>query len=343
MPLRDAVAEAREHLGRSPAVVPIVEALDTVTAFEFCAGDIGPIEYLCPPMVVRGGSTIVYGDPKVGKTTLVAHLVHACLDPSRHPFLPGTQQITGPGLWLDLDQPRRVSRRRFKEAGADDGLHIYRGPAPSIARLCATLDALRADFLVVDNMTKWLGLEDEKNNSEFEAKFGPIQHELQNRDVTVVIIDHSTKADGSTGKTLRGGGHKLAAVDIAVEIKPEGPLIDGRRRLRFTSREELCPDMIVRLDGGRYVLEGTPTSIAESENELKVLQAIRAGHQRKDELARRLEVTTKTVESWIRPLIDRGQVRGIQSAGVGRPIVYHEVPSGTSGKFLGSSGSGEPF
>lgn len=319
------------------------DALETITAAEFCAGELGPIDYLCPPMVVRGGSTILYGDPKVGKTTLAAHFAHACLDPVRHPFLPGTQRIDGTALWLDLDQPRRVSQRRFKEAGADLGLHIYRGLSPSPSRLYATLDAIRADLLVVDNMTKWLGLEDEKSNSEIESKLGPIQHELQQRDVTLVIIDHSTKADGATGKTLRGGGHKLATVDIAVEVKAEGPLVSGRRRLRFTSREELCPDMIVRLDAGRYVLEGTASSIAESENERRILNALRGGVQRKDELAKHLDVTTKTVEAWIKPLIERNQVRPVQSAGAGRPIVYHAVPSGSSEKSLGSSENGELY
>src|SRR4051812_15891906 len=77
-----------------------VELLTTVSAEDFCSGEIRPVEYLSRPSVVRGGMTVVYGAPKVGKTTLVAHMVHGLIDPIAHPFLGGSEALGGPVLWL---------------------------------------------------------------------------------------------------------------------------------------------------------------------------------------------------------------------------------------------------
>jgi KaiC/GvpD/RAD55 family RecA-like ATPase len=316
----------------------IVETLDTVPADEFCRGEIGEIEYLSKPTVVRGGLTIPYGTPKVGKTTFVSHLTMGMLDPARYPFLGGTEPLGGSALWLDLEQPRRVSQRRFKEAGAHPELHIYRGRAPSHEQTLATIDALGAKLLVVDSMTAWLRLESENDNAEIEKKLRPIVVELQKRDVTTIVIDHAGKAEGQTGKTLRGGSAKLAIADIAVEVKIEGAAEECRRRLCFTSREEPHSDLIVRLIDGRYVLEGTAPAIARNAHRDEILEALRLGHQRKKALAEHLGVTEKTAEAWIKPLIEAGIVRSVKSPTAGNPLVYHIIKNTeVSENLLGSS------
>lgn len=310
-----------------------ISGLATVTAAEFCATELGPIDYLARPIVVRGGMTTIYGTPKVGKTTLAAHLVSALLNPDR-PFLDGVRAIGGPALWLDLEQPRRVSQRRFSEAGSSDRLHIYRGAPPSLAQLLATIDALGVSLVIVDSMVRWLMMENENDASEFDRKMGPILTAFQARDVTSIIIDHAGKGEGTGGKNLRGTSDKLAKVDIACEVKAIGALTDNKRRLCFTSREEPTPDIIIRLENGRYVLDGSAPAVAFHEHREKIEKAIRFGHNRKTTMAEYLHVSEKTIEAWIAPLVEQRIVGEEKAPSRGNPITY---VLGTSQRFLGSS------
>jgi hypothetical protein len=136
--------QATERANYSPAL------LETVDAYTFCGEDVQPIDYLVKPIVTRGGTTVIYGQPKVGKTTFAYRLAAALLDPAI-PFLEGVQPIGGQALLLDLEQPRRVTQRRLAEAGAGPTLLVYRGAPPALPRLLETVDQLVVRLLVVDS------------------------------------------------------------------------------------------------------------------------------------------------------------------------------------------------
>jgi hypothetical protein len=224
-------------------------------------------------------------------------------------------------LWLDLEQPRRVSQRRFAEVGAHPRLWIYR-KAPTIDALKVTIQKHGITLLVIDSLSTFLRLENENDNAEMVRKFTPIITALHQLDVTSLWIDHAGKTDAATGRNLRGASAKLQLVDIAVELKAEGKLASGRRRLCFSSREEPTADLIIRYDGGRFSLDGAVHAVEILAHADDIINGIHLGHNRKETLARYLQTSTKSVERWIGPLIERRFVTIERGVGRGAPVCY---------------------
>jgi energy-coupling factor transporter ATP-binding protein EcfA2 len=248
------MSAARQLVGGTP--------LATVTAQDLVAEKLGDVEWVIPSFIPAGGFTVLYGAPKSGKTTLAAHMAAAII--GSRLFLGGHWNLAQPVLWLDLEQPRRVTRARMIEIGAHQALehlHIWTGRPPTLSDLLATVDKLRPPVVFVDSLSRWLLLEDENDNAELTRRLGPIVTAFQERDTGLAVIHHDRKSEGDSGRNIRGAGALLAMCDVAIECRKEKE--DGEytdlRKLTLVSRLEAERVLSVRLTAEGFVEEAPPS------------------------------------------------------------------------------------
>jgi hypothetical protein len=298
------------------------------TADELAADDTlrGDVRWVVPGFVPRGAVTVPYGVGKSGKSSLAAY-VAACVVSGR-PCL-GRPVVPGAVLWLDLEQHVRLTRRKMLEAGAtghSHAVHIYNGPAPTLADVEAALVETGAVLLVVDSLSRFLRLEDENSAAEVTAALGRLVEVAHRRDVAVLAIHHDRKSGGDHGRGMRGSSAFLAAVDVAVQLKREtdGDVDDGRRRLVCVSRyDEANGTLVVRrvpdaescqhpsvddADSIRYTyaVEGSPADVRRA----RVLAAVGPTEEvDAATLAQRLGVTRPAVVEDLRALHAAGALQ----------------------------------
>jgi archaellum biogenesis ATPase FlaH len=326
------------------AVAPIgtVPRLPTVSAFDLCREDLGEVEWHLPGLIPAGAFVVPYGPPKCGKTTLCMHMAAS---------LAGAQEfLDGRGLlnvlWLDLEQPRRVTQRRLHEVHAHTAVadfQVYQGAPPSLGELFAAIDTLKPHVVFVDSLSRWLRLESENDNAELTRTLGPILTGFQARDVSLVAIHHDRKSEGEGGRNLRGASGLLAMCDVAIEVRVEGDGNSTRRRLNIVSRHEGMRQMLVRLTDRGFVDEGSPVEHRERE----ILAALADGPEACATLQTTFHLTAKAMRTHLDALVHRGRIMRSGAGKKGDPFVYALTGivghSGKSENHSKPTDSGIPF
>jgi archaellum biogenesis ATPase FlaH len=298
-------------------VSPIVPPLATVTAAALVGEHLGEIAWHLPGLIPVGAFVVLYGSPKAGKSTLGMHMA-ACLAGAQ-PFLEGTGVLNV--LWLDLEQPRRVTQARVREVhahGAVGNFDVYQGAPPSLAEVFATIDRLKPDVVFVDSLSRWLCLESENDNAELTRTLGPILTGFQARDVTLLVIHHDRKSEGTGGRNLRGASGLLAMCDVAVEIKVEGEVNSTRRRLAIVSRHEGQRQMVVRLTDQGFVDDGP----SMPQHAAEVLAACGNGPRTGEDIAVLVNTGLRTLKPVIEALVRQGKLMLSGGGKKGSPFLY---------------------
>lgn len=295
--------------------------LATVTAQELVAEKLGEVEWVIPSFVPAGGFTVLYGSPKSGKTTLAAHMAAAII--GSRIFLGGHWNIAQPVVWLDLEQPRRVTRARMIEIGAHQAieqLHLWTGRPPALPDLLATIEQLQPPVVFVDSLSRWLLLENENDNAELTRRLGPIVTAFQERDVALVVIHHDRKSEGDSGRNVRGAGALLAMCDVAIECRKEkeGEVFTDLRKLTIVSRLEPERVISVRLTAEGFEEEASPTKRQDD----RILAQLGIGSQTTATLEDILRMDGKTLRARLTALGQRGAVVQRGNGRRGDPFIF---------------------
>lgn len=92
---------------------------------------------------------------------------------------------------------------------------------------------------------------------------------------TILFLHHDRKGGGEHGEGIAGAHAFLAAVDIALEIKRDGPEDSSRRLLRGWGRVVEIPRLIYELqDDGSMIALGSPALVTLEEVKNRVLSAL---------------------------------------------------------------------
>jgi hypothetical protein len=215
--------------------------------------------WVLPGYLLKGGVTLLSSRPKIGKTTLTAHVVQALLQGSE---VFGRQASRANKVAYLSEEPPSLFADRLRALGlGSDRLlvafrHRARQPLPELLR--QALD-MGAEVVIVDTVAAWAGIEDENSATEVEKALRPVISLAQERGVSILLLHHLNKADGPEGTAHRGSGHLVAMVDIAVELRrPEGNAPETRRVLRALSRYQETPqELVIDLQEGGYDALGT--------------------------------------------------------------------------------------
>jgi KaiC/GvpD/RAD55 family RecA-like ATPase len=317
----------RPDAGRRNAVNPLGNgnAYSIRTAADLVADQSLAAEtaWIVRGLVVRGGLSVFYGPPKVGKGTLVTYIVRQVAAGER---CLGEPVQGGPVLWVDLEQGHRLNRRKFTEADAGSTMHpihIYAGPVPPLEQVENWLIETGAKLLVIDSLSRFLRLADENSNAEVTAGLAPLVDLAHRLDVGIVLIHHDRKSGGDHGAGLRGASSLLAVVDVAIHVRRESAEDDQARRLVGIGRyDEANTTRIVRRTSTGYDLLGSP---ADLQRQRIVAVVAEGGTMAAEQIAEHLGVTRPGIVADLQYLVGSGQLHRSGGGKKGDPHRYSSV------------------
>ncbi len=229
----------------------------------------GPVPWVWHGYLARHALTLLTGQWKIGKTTLLAALLARLgaggvlagrrVEPGRAVVI--TEE--GASLWL-----KRLARHGIGEAASFAFRPFVRKPLPRqwqylLDDLADLNRRRRIDLLVIDPLAGVLPGREEASAAAMTDVLRPLR-ELADCGPAVLILHHPRKGLAAGGQAARGTGALPAFVDFLVEMHWAGPAAadNRRRRLAAWSRHEETPGRVLlelSADGTDYaVVEGKP-------------------------------------------------------------------------------------
>lgn len=272
---RDDRERKRELDAAARPALPFTRASD----FAHAAPEV--TEWLVPPYLPRGALLLLDGKPKVsGKTSLLLALSRAVV--TGGPFL-GETSTRGPVVYLS-EQGRTLLRPYLDAAGllterdfvfltwGDTFGRPWEEIASETAQECKRLGAA---LLVVDTVGRWLGLRDDKGNSEGAVReaLGPLKAAAETG-LSVVLARHEGKADRALGEAGLGSTAFQGEVDGMASLRrPEEDRSDAARVLHFLGRWEAPERQVVERDHRDHGIYRACSGVASLD--VRVLQQVR--------------------------------------------------------------------
>lgn len=285
----------------------------------------------------RGAVTLLSALWKVGKTTLLSHLLKACGKGGE--FL-GKPLKASRVLYVSEEGERHWVRRRD---GLDlgDNVGFYLQPFPTrpkfegwtafVGQLKQDVETHGFDLVVFDTLAKLWPVQEENDAGAVDSALMPLW-DICRANAGILLIHHLRKSGGGEYTGSRGSGALSAFPDILVELTrfDAADAKSKKRVLRAKGRYEETPDeLVIELVNGQYiatpdlpttphvVMGSLPTGlIATCDEEANIVQImaewpdvwIQSEHLR-DELKRRgCGMRNKDIGTHISNLYHRGQV-----------------------------------
>jgi hypothetical protein len=226
------------------------------------------VPWIAERFVYAGGTTLLSGPPKKGKSTFSADLQRKRETGGR--FL-HAGVLPGPTLLLTEEGGIAVT---FKTAGLER-LHILDRRAASRVELdwpgtLGVVERWATDnwtdhgrpLVFIDTLAIWAGVDDENSSGEMTRALAQVQLVAQETESGIVVVHHTRKGGGTGGEAIRGSSAILATVDMSAELSvvEEGSTdrwldIQGRvvfpERLRLTFDPATMEYSVVDLDKAR--------------------------------------------------------------------------------------------
>ncbi|HXG41703.1 MAG TPA: AAA family ATPase [Dehalococcoidia bacterium] len=316
----------------------------------------GATPWLAEGLLGRGLVTLLSARPKLGKSTLCAHLLRALLT-GEEDFLglPVAFPPEARALVLSEEAPS-LWRRRIEALGlaTERLLLAFRKDLPTWeAALGAVTEAARQGvaLVVVDTLPAFAALQDENDAAEAERRIRPLVALAQETGLAVLLVHHLRKSPGEEGTAHRGSSALVGAVDIAVEMRGESGLdavIAGRNRraLVCLSRFEETPsELVIELrEGEGYVALGTRRGVLRQEAAQAILSALPGPEEdgipfepskaRPDAITSRVEAALgralprTTLQEALAMLLEEGLVERLGEGKRGSPYLYRRSRQG---------------
>lgn len=152
------------------------------------------VRFVVDGLLVEGGTAILAGRPKGGKSTLAQNLALAV--ERGEPFL-GRKTRKGPVLYLALEGARGVWRGSFRKlgAGADDDLHICieRAPEGALQWLRDAIVEYSPVLVIVDTLQRLLRVRDSNDYAQGSNVFDSVIELARTSGATLLFVHHSGK------------------------------------------------------------------------------------------------------------------------------------------------------
>jgi hypothetical protein len=199
----------------------------------------------------RGDITLFSALWKIGKTTLIAHLLRTLEAGGEF-----CGRTVGPAkvLYVSEESETRWAKRRDK-LGLHDHIHFVLKPFkfkasweqwPPFLRYVADLVNDKAyDLVVLDPVVNLWPVRDENDASQVISALMPLR-EMPDRAATM-LVHHTRKTDGGEGTASRGSGGLTGFVDTIMEMRRfnAGESKDRRRVITALGRDEETPQEVV--------------------------------------------------------------------------------------------------
>jgi hypothetical protein len=266
----------------------------------------------------RGAATMISAHPKVGKTTLISHLLRSLQDGGE--FLGLTTQPARVLVLTEEDGPTIAERADI--IGIGDHVAWYVRPFTSRPTMvewrewvAATVrDCIdhQADLLIVDTLMRNMPLRDENNATEIDDALLPLWR-LMETGVAIVVIHHLKKGGGPEGTGARGSSALMAWPEVTFELSRTNPDdVDCRQRtLRSNSRFRQTPvELVIELGDEGYTVCGSLRDAEARGIHTAITHMLAVGEPMSHyEIATAMGRTRQTIESHLARMVDAGVLR----------------------------------
>jgi hypothetical protein len=235
-----------EHLMETPELVK-PDRFRAKTPEEMRRRTDGTIDWLWDGYLARRNVTLLTSQWKAGKTTLVSVLLSRLasgLELAGRAVRPGRSVVVSEedeALWVARDAELGFGGRASFICRPFDGR-----PSPAdwlalVQRLEEQAACGELDLAVIDSLAGFVA-STENDATTMVTMLKPLQR-LAARGAAVLVLHHPRKAPAGEGRSARGSGALLAAVDVTIEMDWFGMPSDGDRRrvLRAFSRHKATP------------------------------------------------------------------------------------------------------
>lgn len=199
-------------------------------------------EWLVDGIIAKGDTTLLVGEPNVGKSWITLSLAVAMAN-GDDKWINWDLKHHGKVLYVDEENPHDVVYHRLRQLGAeklDNMRYLHRQGIRLDRRFDRFLDdaiAYQPSLIVLDSLTR-LHTQDENNAGAMAALFNDSINVLtKETGAAIIVLHHTNKGDASSSYVrTRGSSDIGAAVDCGLEARAEAP---GRFRLvHFKSRRK---------------------------------------------------------------------------------------------------------
>jgi hypothetical protein len=313
-------ARIEQGIGLKAKSLPFESAEQAIDAGE-------QIQWLVQGYIAEGAITVLSAKVKMGKTTLVTHLIEAVL--TKKTFLNANTRHT-PVVYL-TEQPRvsfKVALQRANLIGVREAdLRIlyfnktigipWSAVAAAAAEECSRVNA---KLLVVDTLAQFAGLTGDSENDSgavLEA-VRPLQ-EIAGKGVGVLVLYHDRKSGGEVGDATRGSSALPGAADVVLSLRrPDG---NGRKSLRVLQSlsrfSETPEELVIEFVENSYVVLGNKADVALQEAIDTLMDSMptsEADALTQNELFERAKVAARTTgQRAIKDLLSNGRIQRIGS------------------------------
>lgn len=223
-------------------------------------------KWLWHGFVSRGGVTLFSALWKIGKTTMLGHLIRA-FDGRNEKFL--DQPITPSKVLYVTEEHEELWAERRDDLGIGDHIGIvcrpFRGrPSPAewvefIAKLVAAVTDHQFDLVVLDSISKLWPVREENDAGQVEEALMPLWA-ITNLGAALFLVHHTRKAGGGEFTGSRGSGGLPAFCETLIEFRrAEDNTKDPKRLMSAKGRYKETPDkLLVELTPAGYVSRGDP-------------------------------------------------------------------------------------
>lgn len=210
-----------------------------------------------PGVIYRGGTTIVAGPPKVGKTTIVYWVAQQVIrDGGKVAIL---TEETGPALKRKVETYGLYSASILTSWAA-------RSRGVGLEEAVAAVIREDADLVIIDTFADWSGVDDENDAIGVTRAMQTIRTAATDK-TAVVVIHHTRKGGGEAGAAIRGSTAFAGSADTLVEVSDAG---EDRRKLDIRGR--------VTNPTSRIYERQEDGSFEEADDELNIVAMVKKGH-----------------------------------------------------------------
>jgi archaellum biogenesis ATPase FlaH len=199
-------------------------------------------EWLVRGMICRGDTTLLVGEPNVGKSWISLSLAIAMIDEHKL-WLGHEMQHHGKVLYIDEENPHDVIYHRLNQLGAKNYNNLRYLHRQGI-RLDRNFDKLLDEaimfepkMIVLDSLTRF-HTKDENNAGEMAGLFNDSINTLcRETGAAVIILHHTNKSESNSSYTkTRGSSDIGAAVDCGIEARKVEANTSKFNLIHFKSR-----------------------------------------------------------------------------------------------------------
>ena len=223
-------------------------------------------KWLWEGLVSRGGVSLFSALWKIGKTTLLGHLVRA-FDGRSTEFL--GLPITPSKILYVTEEHEELWAERRDDLGIADHVGMvcrpFRGRSSMaewqefVGKLAKTVSEHQFDLVVMDTISKLWPVKEENDAGQVEEALMPLWT-ITNMGAVLFLVHHTRKSGGTEFTGSRGSGGLPAFCETLVEFRRDSEdTKDAKRVLHAKGRYRETPDkLLIELTPAGYVSHGDP-------------------------------------------------------------------------------------